>query len=236
VSRGAGCSAGCVAVDRWPPVWREVAVGLGSYALYLAVRRMVWTPRGRALADRNARSIAALERRLGWDVEQRVQSVAMRARPLVRVANAGYAAGNVGLSVGWLIRLYRRSDPSFARERRAAVAAFLGALPVFLALPTAPPRSQRGFVDTLADQGIDLDHPVLVRLYNPIAAMPSHHVAFAVVTGLGIAARSRRRGVRLAWFGYPWLVATIVVATANHFVLDVAAGAMLGAAARRCTR
>lgn len=215
---------------------REVAIGLGSYALYLAVRQVVWTERGRGRADRNARSIIDLERRLGCDLEPRVQSLALRAPRLVRLANAGYAAGNVGLSVGWLILLHRRADPGFRRERRAAVAAFVGALPIFLALPTAPPRSQEGFVDTLAAGGIDLDHPFLVRWYNPIAAMPSHHLAFAVVSGVGLAARSRHRAARLAWLGYPAVVAGVVVATANHFVLDVVAGAALGAAARGLAR
>ena len=36
--------------------------------------------------------------------------------------------------------------------------------------------------------GLDLEHPLLVRFYNPVAAMPSLHVAFAVVTGAEIAA------------------------------------------------
>jgi hypothetical protein len=199
------------------------------------VRRAVWTERGRARADRNAGALIDLERRLGLFVEPRVQALAMRAPRLVDVLNAGYAAGNVALSVGWLVALYSRGDPDFARERRAAVIAFLGALPVFLAFPTAPPRTQDGIVDTLRDRGIDLGHPWLVRLYNPIAAMPSHHMAFAVVTGHGLARRARRR-VGNGWRGYAPLVALVVIATGNHFVVDVAAGAALGAFARRLSR
>jgi membrane-associated phospholipid phosphatase len=72
-------------------------------------------------------------------------------------------------------------------------------------------------------------------LYNPIAAMPSHHVAFAVVTGEGLAMRARTRLGRV-WRGYPPLVALVVLGTGNHFVVDVAAGAALGALARRLSR
>jgi membrane-associated phospholipid phosphatase len=75
-----------------------------------------------------------------------------------------------------------------------------------------------------------------VRFYNPIAAMPSQHLAFAVVTGTGVAARARSRPGRAAWRSYPALVALVVVATGNHYVLDVAAGAALGVAARALTR
>ena len=214
---------------------REVLLGLGSYAAYLAVRRAVLTPAGRERAHRNARRLLALERRLGIDVEGAVQRGVVGAPALARALSAGYAGLNVGLSVGWLARLYARRDPGYHRERRAAVAAFLGALPVFLALPTAPPRTQDGYVDTLGAAGIDIEHPLLVRFYNPLAALPSHHAAFAVVTGSGLAARAR--GVRrVAWAAYPPLVAVVVVATANHFVLDVVAGAALGAAARALTR
>jgi hypothetical protein len=212
---------------------REVAIGLGAYAAYLAVRRLVWTDRGRERAAANANSIAALEARLGVDVERDVQRLFLRVPTVERALNVGYAAGNVSLSVGWLLRLYHRRDPAFRRERRAATIAFAGALPFFALVPTAPPRVLDGYVDTLGGDGTGLDHPALVRLYNPIAAMPSHHVAFAVVTGMGLARRSQHELVRIGWLAYPAAVATVVVATANHFVADVAAGATLGVIARR---
>jgi len=103
----------------------------------------------------------------------------------------------------------------------------------FLAFPTEPPRALDGFVDTLSEvSGFDLEHPFLVRLYNPVAAMPSLHVAFAVVTGTAIAERARTRPVKTAAYLYPALVTAVVAATGNHYVLDAAVGAALGAAAR----
>ena len=215
---------------------REVVVGLGAYAAYLGVRQLVWNERGRTRAAHNARRVAAWERRVGVLVEPRVQTAAARARRLMTVLNAGYAAGNVMLSVGWLVMLYLRGDPTFARERRAALAAFASALPVHAAFPMAPPRALEGFVDTLRVQGIDLEHPALVRFYNPISAMPSYHMAFAVVSGLGLSQHAHCHAVRLAWLGYPALVAAVVVGTGNHFVADVAAGSSLGALARWSTR
>ncbi len=215
---------------------REIAYGLGGYAAYLLVRGIVWNDRGRERAAANAGRIAAWEHRWGLDVEARVQRIALRSPRLVRALSAGYAAGNVGLSVGWLLWLYGRRDPAFAFERRAALVAFLGALPAFASFPTAPPRTLPGFVDMLGGDGEGLDHPLLQRFYNPIAAMPSHHLAFAVVSGVGLAQRSRGRWRRRGWLAYPGVVATVVVATANHFVADVAAGAVLGGVARRVAR
>lgn len=215
---------------------REAAFGLGAYALYLLVRRSVWHERGRREAADRAARLAALERSMGIAVEPAIQRIALRVPALVRTLNAGYAAGNVALSVGWLLVLFHRGDPQFGRERRAALIAFSGALPVFALWPTAPPRTLPGFVDTMDGGRGGLDHPLLVRFYNPIAAMPSHHVAFAVVTGLGLAGRSRNRLGRAAWSAYPAAVALVVIATANHFVADVAAGALLGALARRLSR
>lgn len=215
----------------------EAALGLGAYGAYMAVRRAVLTPAGRRRARRNADRMIALERRLGVDLEPAVQRAALRAPGLIHALHAGYAAANIGLSVGWLIVLQRRGDAGYTRERRAAVVAFLGALPVFLALPMAPPRSRSDYViDTMAATGIDIEHPFPLRFYNPIAAMPSHHVAFAVVSGLGLAGRARTPWGRVAWSAYPALVSLVVLATGNHYALDVPAGALLGAVARVLTR
>jgi len=215
---------------------REAAIGLGTYGAYLVVRRLVLTPTGRQRARRNALGVAALERELGLDVERHVQALAVAAPRLVHALNAGYAVANVMLSVGWLVSLYRLGDAGFPRERRAAVAAYLGALPVFLLLPTAPPRTLEGYVDTIAASGIDIEHPFLVRFYNPLAAMPSLHVAFAVITGAALAGRAHSPALQGAWASYPAAVSLVVVATGNHFVLDCVGGAALGGVARALTR
>ncbi len=217
-------------------ILREFAIGALCIGCYMGVRRLVWNDRGRQRAARNADRVVALEERLGMRIEPAVQRVALRHRWLVDMLNVGYAVGNLSFSAGWLIVLHRRGSPAFFRERRAAVAAYAAALPVFLAFPTAPPRNRDDQVDTLLDRGIDLEHQTLVKLYNPIAAMPSHHVAFAVVTGLGMGRFARNPAMRAVGVVYPAAVAAVVVATGNHYTLDVVAGAALGVVARIATR
>jgi PAP2 superfamily len=215
-------------------VRREVTLGLAVYALYLLVARFVLRRDGRARATRNAERLVALERRIGVDLEPAVQRALLRYPRLVHGLNVGYGLFNVTLTVGWLALLFRRRDDGFHSFRRTCLLAHVCAQPVFLLLPTAPPRVLDGFVDTLSEvSGLDLEHPFLLRFYNPVAAMPSLHVAFAVVTGAEIAARSDSVLVRTAARGYAPLVATVVAGTGNHYVLDAVAGAALGAAARR---
>jgi len=213
---------------------REVTVGLAVYALYLAVARLVLRRDGRARARRNAERVVALEARLGMHVEPVVQRALLRYPRLVHGLNVGYGLLNVTLTVGWLVLLYRRHDEGYHRFRRTCVLAHVAAQPAFLLLPTAPPRVLDGFVDTLSEvSGLDLEHPFLVRFYNPVAAMPSLHVAFAVVTGAEIAERTDSTLFRWVAHAYAPLVATVVAGTGNHYVLDAVAGAALGTVARR---
>lgn len=216
---------------------REVAIGLGVYAVYLFVRSVAVTDRGRVKATANAERIVALERRLGVHVEPELQRLLLPRRRLIAALNLGYATLNVGLTAGWLMRLFNRRDPDYHRIRRAAVLTILGAQPAFLLVPTAPPRSLDHLVDTIAEiSGLDLDSGLIAKLYHPLAAMPSIHVAFAVVTAVGIRETSRSRLVRLLARGYPGLVASVVLVTANHYVLDVVAGAALGRLGLRVAR
>lgn len=212
---------------------REVAIGLGVYGLYLLVRRLVLRGDGRERARRNAERVVRVEERLGIHVEPTVQRALLRFPRLVHGLNVGYGLFNVSLTVGWLVFLYRRRDPAYHRVRRSAALTYVAVEPVFLLFPTAPPRVLEGFVDTISEvSGVDLEHPFLLRFYNPIAAMPSLHVAFAVLTGAAIAERSRSVLVKGAAYGYAPLVSLVVAGTGNHYVLDAVAGAALGAAAR----
>ena len=111
---------------------------------------------------------------------------------------------------------------------------------VFWTWPAAPPRfAVPGMTDVLDRYHIlgsgDAHGPDnLVNLY---AAMPSLHVAWAAwcATAVVIATRSRWR--RLVWL-YPAATTFVVLASANHFVLDAAAGlaiTTLGLLATRAT-
>jgi hypothetical protein len=216
---------------------REAAIGLGVYAAYLAVRHLVVNDAGRRKAARNAERIVALERRLGIHVEPELQALLLPRRRVVAVLNVAYVTLNVGLTVGWLMRLYGRRDPEFHRLRRAAALATFGAQPVFLLFPVAPPRTLDHFVDTIADvSGVDLDKGLIARLYDPIAAMPSIHITYAVVTAAGISQTSRSPLARALAPAYPPAVAFVIFATANHYVLDAVAGAALGLAGLRLAR
>lgn len=214
---------------------REAVLGLGAYAAYLGVRALVANERGRRRAELNARRVVELERRLGIDVEPRVQRLFLGRRRMLAVLNVSYVTLNVALTVGRLMLLYRRRDPEFHRLRRAAALSLAGACPVFLFFPCAPPRSLDHFVDTVGTV-LDLDSGVVVRLYNPIAAMPSIHLAFAVVTGAGLRRTARSPLVRALGLAYPPAVFATVVATANHYVLDGIAGSCLAVVALRLSR
>jgi PAP2 superfamily protein len=215
-------------------VRRELTLGLAVYGLYLLVARLVLRRGGRARALANANRIVACEERLRLKVEPEIQRALLRYPRLVHGLNVGYGLLNVTLTVGWLVLLFRRRDDGYHRFRRMCVIAHVGAQPVFLLFPTAPPRVLDDFVDTLSEvSGLDLEHPFLLRFYNPVAAMPSLHVAFAVVTGAEIARRSDSPVVRTVARSYAPLVATVVAGTGNHYILDAVAGAALGGVARR---
>lgn len=217
-------------------VRRELAIVLGVYALYLLVRGIVLRGDGRERARRNAERIVRAEEALGIHVEPAVQRRLLRYPRLVYGLNVGYGLFNVSLTLGWLMFLFRRRDPAYHRVRRAAALTYVAVQPVFLLFPTAPPRVLEGFVDTISEvSGVDLEHPFLLRFYNPVAAMPSLHVAFAVLTGAAIAERVESPLARGAARAYAPLVTLVVAGTGNHYVADAVAGAALGAGARAVT-
>jgi PAP2 superfamily len=214
----------------------EAAIGLGTYAAALGVRRAVWSPAGRARARRNADRLMRLEQRLGIAVEPAIQRAAMGRVPLGAL-NAAYVGANIACTVGSLAVLLRRRDPGYRQLRRSVAGTMLAAQVPFLLFPTAPPRATERFVDTLSEgSGVDLDRGAVSQLFNPIASMPSIHMAWAVISAESLRACSPRPSVRAAAALYPPAVASVVLVTANHLVVDVLAGSVLGWAALRLAR
>jgi membrane-associated phospholipid phosphatase len=105
------------------------------------------------------------------------------------------------------------------------------ALVGYMVYPTAPPRylPEWGFTDTVSNfVGTQTANTASV-LYNPYAAIPSMHVAFALMLGFSGARLTPIRWLRPLWYFYPVLVSVVVVITANHFWIDAALGALVAA-------
>src|SRR6202020_2646014 len=70
----------------------------------------------------------------------------------------------------------------------------------------------------------------MTSLINPFAAVPSVHVAFALMIGWPLAKLSKHSVVRIAWAIYPFLIAFVIIVTANHFIFDALLGALTAGA------
>ena len=135
----------------------------------------------------------------------------------------------VGLALLW-VYLWRHAH--FARFRNTILLANVLGLIGYVLLPTAPPRMfpSLGFVDTLAAfGGVNHGSGLIELASNPYAAMPSLHAADALILGVTLAYVCRSWWAKTIWALWPAWVWFSVMATANHFWLDVVAGAALAA-------
>jgi membrane-associated phospholipid phosphatase len=134
----------------------------------------------------------------------------------------------IGIALLWV---YLRRNEAFTRFRNTILLANVLGLIGYVLLPTAPPRffTSVGFTDTLGQFG-GLNHGSgLVELAaNPYAAMPSLHAADALIVGVVLASVVRHWPLKVLWLLWPLWVAFAVMATGNHFWLDVVAGVVLG--------
>jgi hypothetical protein len=62
---------------------------------------------------------------------------------------------------------------------------------------------------------------------NPYAAMPSLHCAWALWTAAAVSSVATHRLLRAAIWLLPVLTALVVLVTANHYVLDIVAAALV---------
>ena len=217
------------------PWWaRELGLLVAVYVVYSLGRLVVGADVGAAM-DRGA-ELVSFERQLTWLSELRLNEALQSVPVLAVAASYWYSLLHYTVTPAVLVWLRRRHTGSYGPARTALIVATLLGLVGFWLYPTAPPRmlAGHGFVDTLAyfsDWGwwsTDASAPKgLGGLTNELAAMPSLHVGWAVWVGWYVATQARRRLVRVAAIAYPVVTSLVVVATANHYWLDVVAGAAL---------
>jgi hypothetical protein len=205
---------------------RQIVLFGGAYWLYRLVRGQV---DGRAAtAFANAGHVISLERALGIFPEPSLYRWVAAHEPLGDVASWVYVNSHFTVTTVTLAYLYLRRNDRFYWVRNMFMVAMGLALVGYIAFPTAPPRMLAGwgFGDPVAGlTGSAADS----ALFNPYAAVPSMHVAFALMLGLPMATLARHRWACMAWRAYPAVVAFVVLATANHWWLDAFLGAATAA-------
>jgi hypothetical protein len=210
----------------WTDFARQLAIWFGFLFAYQVARGIA--DQNPAKAFWNGYRIIELEQR--WThhlVELTAQNVADSSRFLLTAVAWTYWNSEftvMGLAILWV---YLRRHEHFRRFRNTVLLANVLGLFGYVLAPTAPPRmfSYLGFKDAL-DTMSGLNHGSgLVQLAaNPYAAMPSLHAADALIVGVVLVAACRHWWSKALWALWPLWVWFCVMATANHFLLDVLAG------------
>jgi membrane-associated phospholipid phosphatase len=210
---------------------RQLVLFAGAYYLYRLVRGAV---DGQVtIAFQNARDIVDAERALGLFFEPALQDWALSNQWVVDAANWCYINSHFLVTTTFLIWLYLARNETYYYVRNMFMVAMGLALLLYVAYPTAPPRfmPEWGFADTVTDAVGYANANNANLLYNPYAAVPSMHVAFALMVGIPAFKIVRHTALKAAWAAYPVLVTFVVLVTANHWWIDAALGVAVAAVA-----
>jgi hypothetical protein len=208
--------------------FRQVLLFYAAYHGYSIVRGLADDPGAASVAFDNARGIISLERTLGLFVEPSIQAWVSGSGVVIDAASWIYLNAQTSITLGALFFIYMWRNPSFYFVRNMMMVAMAIALVGYIVYPTAPPRffPEWGFFDSVQDFAGVSDESSVNELFNPYAAVPSMHVAFALMIGWSLARLVSNRVLRAFWWAYPVLVTFVIVATANHFVMDAILGAL----------
>jgi hypothetical protein len=210
----------------------QLAIWIGFALVYQVARGVA--DRDAARAFENGLKVIDIEQRAGSLFELSLQGVLQSSQLLVTLSSWTYWLSQftvLGLTLLWV---YVRHNDRFLRFRNWVITANLIGLGGYVLLPTAPPRMfpDFGYVDTLASFS-SLNHgSALIELAsNPYAAMPSLHAADSLIVAITMALIVRSKVAKGLWLLWPAWVWFCVMATANHFWLDIAAGIAVAALA-----
>ncbi len=207
----------------------ETALVSALYAVWQAAHALPLVQD--AGAERRGRQVFELEQWLHLPSELALERWIAPHRLLSEATNVFYATVHVPALLLFLLWLFVRHRDQYGRWRNA-LAILTGFCLLIRFVRVAPPRllPDLGFFDLGARYGQSVYGPIGTGLSDQYAAMPSIHVGWAAVVGLGIVAASRSRW-RWLFLLHPALTMFAVSATGNHWWLDgIVAIALLGVA------
>jgi membrane-associated phospholipid phosphatase len=222
---------------RLPRGWAHLALQFGFWiAFYFAYQlaRGVADREGEATAFANGAWVIDFQRSLHSMVELTLQRAVESSTILIQATSLTYWLSQfavVGIALVWV---YFKAHERFYGFRNMLIVGNLIGLLGYILVPTAPPRMfpGAGFTDTLAAHStVNHSSTFVAFASNPYAAMPSLHALDATIVSVVMATVVRRRWAKLLWLAWaPW-VWFAVMATGNHFWLDIVAGVLVAGVA-----
>ena len=215
----------------WTDLGRQLAIWFGFLLIYQLVRGLA--DRSPAQAFHNGLRVISFETNVNALYELTFQRIAQQSHWLSAAVSWTYWNSEftvVGLALLWV---YVRRHDHFYRFRNWILLANVFGLVGYIFMPTAPPRMfpELGFVDTLANFGINHNSAIVRADANPYAAMPSLHAADSLIIGVGLFFIVRSKWAKALWLLWPLWVWFCVMATGNHFWLDIVAGILVATVA-----
>jgi membrane-associated phospholipid phosphatase len=206
---------------RWM-LGQAAIVGSGLFC-YFQVRGL--TAADPATAVEHAHDLIRFEQAIGIDVEGAVQDAVTPYDALSTFANWIYIWGHRPVIIATMLWLGWRHRQVFVRLRDAMLISGGLGLVVFVTYPVAPPRLvDPALIDTVTERSAAYRYLQPPNFVNQYAAMPSLHAGWDLLVGISIATAGGILVVRLIGWVLPVLMAFAVVATANHYLIDVVAG------------
>jgi hypothetical protein len=225
-----GPSAAAVGGGRWAPhptglAHEALVVGV-AILLYFGIRNA--TAGSAETAFTNADRIVRFEDALGIEWEAAVQSATTSSDTLVTLANWVYIFGHWPVILGVATWLYLRRPAHYLLLRNAMFASGMLGFLLFALFPVAPPRLlDLGLVDTVTERSDAYRALQPPGLTNQYAAFPSLHAGWNLLVGIVLALAVASVAVRLVALAMPIAMGLAVIATANHFVVDIPGGVVV---------
>jgi hypothetical protein len=203
---------------------RQCALFGFAYLLYRLVEGLVGTNAPVAFA--HARELIAFERSLHIFVEPSIQSWATSSHLLVVVAAYIYINAQTTILAALLLYLYIAHNRSYYFARNMLFVGMAICLLGYGLFPAAPPRffPEWGFIDTISQITGSASKTIAPVFFNQYAAVPSMHVACAVMLGWTLARLVRLRVAKVFWALWPFFITFLTVITGNHFLIDAVLG------------
>lgn len=225
---------------RLPQFTLDLAIMLAVCSVYFLLRGLA--PDRTGFAMNLSERIVDFERAAGIFWEPRIQDASIQHHFFQEVANFTYAYLHfpvLGAVAAWI---WWKDRERYTFVRNVFFISMAIGMVFYYLLPAAPPRLlamhglDLGFTDTVFGGNTAVQYAQPSFILNEYAAIPSFHFGWIALAAAATWANTSNRAGRIAALGLAILMTWAIVASANHFFIDMALGGVVIAVAWHLAR